>query len=174
MLRAVVVGLLALAGEPISALLHGSARSRMRPPPSDMTTSRRALLAAAAVVVAPTRSCGAVQAERVGPDGKLVLTDATAATLDVVASPPTVTSRCYLDIGIAGQRAGRISIDLFGDVAPRAAENFRALCTGEKGATQKGKPMHYKGCVFHRVIKDFMVQVRGARAREAHARDLRT
>jgi peptidylprolyl isomerase len=47
---------------------------------------------------------------------------------------------------------------LFGDVVPKTAENFRAIATGEKGNGQSGKPLHYEGSPFHRVIPDFMLQ----------------
>ncbi|KAA8545906.1 hypothetical protein F0562_020643 [Nyssa sinensis] len=68
--------------------------------------------------------------------------------------------RCYLDISIGGELEGRIVVELYSDVVPKTAENFRALCTGEKGiGPNTGVPLHYKGVRFHRVIKGFMVQV---------------
>ena len=59
----------------------------------------------------------------------------------------------YMDIQINDQKAGRIEIELFANVVPKTAENFRALCTGEKGTGKtSGKKLHYKGSTFHRVI----------------------
>ncbi|XP_059647752.1 peptidyl-prolyl cis-trans isomerase CYP40 [Cornus florida] len=70
-----------------------------------------------------------------------------------------VNPRCYLDISIGEELEGRIVIELYSDVVPKTAENFRALCTGEKGiGPNTGVPLHYKGVRFHRVIKSFMVQ----------------
>ena len=71
---------------------------------------------------------------------------------DITMSNPVV----FFDITIGGKPAGRIEMELFADVVPRTAENFRALCTGEKGTS--GKPLHFKGSSFNRVIPDFMCQ----------------
>jgi len=66
--------------------------------------------------------------------------------------------RVFFDITIGDEAAGRIEFELFNDYVPKTAENFRALCTGEKGTGTTGKPLHYKGCTFHRCIKGFMLQ----------------
>jgi len=66
--------------------------------------------------------------------------------------------RVFFDITIGGKPQGRVVFELYTDIVPKTAENFRALCTGEKGTGRQGKPLHYKGSAFHRVIPQFMIQ----------------
>lgn len=64
----------------------------------------------------------------------------------------------YFDIEINNEELGRIVFMLFANVVPKTVENFRALCTGEKGVSPRGHRLWYKGCAFHRIIPGFMCQ----------------
>ncbi|KAK0657545.1 peptidyl-prolyl cis-trans isomerase [Cercophora newfieldiana] len=63
----------------------------------------------------------------------------------------------FFDITLGGEPLGRITFELFKDVVPRTAENFRQFCTGET-KNSLGRPQGYKGSKFHRIIPNFMCQ----------------
>lgn len=64
---------------------------------------------------------------------------------------------CFFDITLGGEPLGRIKMEVFKNITPKTAENFRQFCTGET-RNNLGRPLGYKGCKFHRVIKGFMIQ----------------
>uniref|UniRef100_A0A803PVG1 Peptidyl-prolyl cis-trans isomerase n=1 Tax=Cannabis sativa TaxID=3483 RepID=A0A803PVG1_CANSA len=86
--------------------------------------------------------------------GTMALIQAQKKTVDL----KEITHKVYFDVEINGKPAGRVVMGLFGKAVPKTAENFRALCTGEKGIGKSGKPLHYKGSSFHRIIPSFMIQ----------------
>ncbi|KAH3732390.1 peptidyl-prolyl cis-trans isomerase, cyclophilin-type [Pelomyxa schiedti] len=62
----------------------------------------------------------------------------------------------FFDVAMGNHPIGRIKMELFADVVPRTAENFRQFCIGQ--VRRNNVPIGYKGSIFHRVIKDFMIQ----------------
>ena len=107
-----------------------------------------------------------------------VATASRAVRSEYHSPPPLVASlaasnddeslRVYLDISIGGRRVGQIVCRLFADVVPRTAENFRALCTGERGSLRtrsskeskesKEVALCYEGAPLHRVVPGFVIQ----------------
>ena len=65
----------------------------------------------------------------------------------------------YFEITIGGERVGEIVFELHDDIVPKTAENFRCLCTGEKGIGKSGKPLHYRGSTFHCVFPGRVIRV---------------
>ena len=88
-------------------------------------------------------------------------TQLIAATIMTIATTTATAAdnpKVALDVTIDGKPAGTLTLELFADVVPKTAENFRALCTGEKGVGKSGKPLSYAGSPFHRIIPGFMIQ----------------
>ena len=69
-----------------------------------------------------------------------------------------MNEKVFLDISIADSSPRRLTFELFTDIVPKTAENFRALCSEEKGISINGILLSYKGSIIHRVIKGFVMQ----------------
>lgn len=70
-----------------------------------------------------------------------------------------VQPRIFFDFTIGAEPARRVIFELFKDAVPKTVENFRALCTGEKGLSAiSQRPLYYKNSIIHRSINDFMIQ----------------
>jgi len=78
------------------------------------------------------------------------------AAADRAAAKRDACPKVYFSMTIGGEPVGDIVMELRSDICPKTCENFRCLCTGEKGNGLSGKPLHFKGSVFHRVIPGFM------------------
>ena len=83
------------------------------------------------------------------------LLSAVAMSADTLA---TVTQKVFFDVEIDGEKTGRITFGLYGDVVPKTTANFATLCDGSAGVGNSGKPLHFKGSNFHRLIPQFMAQ----------------
>ena len=67
--------------------------------------------------------------------------------------------KVYMDFTIGAKPAGRVVFELYTDLTPKTAENFRGLCTGEYGIGKVSKKkLHYLGTKVHRIVDDFVVQ----------------
>ncbi|KAF4318105.1 hypothetical protein BBO99_00001037 [Phytophthora kernoviae] len=89
--------------------------------------------------------------------GKVSMYDDKSAVEGELVLDPN-NPKVFFDMKIGEEDAGKVVMQLYKDICPKTAENFRALCTGEKGECSTGQPLHYKGSSFHRVIKSFMIQ----------------
>lgn len=101
-------------------------------------------------------------------DGRVSAAPSTGVTYTPVYMPIDTNSRVFFEIGIqdkltwygsySARTMGRVEFELFDDCVPITARNFRELCAGTSGNAPDGKPLHFKGSVFHRVIPKFMIQ----------------
>lgn len=81
---------------------------------------------------------------------------AAAAGVTLKAERELANPRVFLELSIDGEAAGRVELELFVDRVPKTAENFRCLCTGEKGRGLNGKRLNLLGSTFHKIVPGFL------------------
>jgi len=87
------------------------------------------------------------------PNYKVIATQKYMAQVSATGNP-----LCYLDIKIEGEGTFRVEVILFKNIVPRTCENFRCLCTGERGESDEGVRLGYRDSVLHRIVKGGWVQ----------------
>merc|ERR1712051_446838 len=81
-----------------------------------------------------------------------------AVALGAAEGEPKITHKVFFDVKVGDAAPERITIGLFGEAVPKTVANFVHLCKGDKGMGKAGKPLHFKGSKFHRIIPNFMIQ----------------
>src|SRR5688500_10928624 len=98
--------------------------------------------------------------------GHRTTTAHAAAAFEPPFIPNKTNSKVFMEIATQGSTwtgysentLGKVTFELFDDTCPVTAKNFRALCVGDQGNAADGTKLSYKGCVFHRIIPNFMIQ----------------
>jgi len=110
-------------------------------------------------VMTPSKRKIEVPLDQIDARGRPTDSASTMATEQWHLRPPNPANPVvFFDVTIGGAAVGRVKMELWKDVCPKTAENFRKFCTGEHKNPRDMQPMGYKNVEFHRVIKDFMIQ----------------
>lgn len=111
------------------------------------------------VAFVPSAAAATALAAAVAVDSKEWWSPVSTPTslVSAASSEPAITTKVFFDIAINGHPSGRVVMGLYGDVVPKTAENFKQLCTGERG-------YGYKNSGFHRIIPQVRVGVASFRS----------